>query len=316
MKATLYPKQYLITYDLNAEGDTVTGMDDFLLTYTDENDQVVVTDIYGVIHTWSFDTAINAVPQREGYIFQGWQADVAEAYVDGNISAANYQDVVLTAKWVRDCFTVVTETTTGGTATGDGVYDRGETATVIATPSAGYIFKGWYLGSTKYDFSKPVTGNITLKAKWEKIAAPEDPDVPDIPGDSEEPGMPVPEGWILENGNWVFYENGEKVTNQWRKDSIGWCYLGADGVMKTNCWLQDSQGWCYIGADGYCETNCWKQDSYGWLYLNSEGSMTKSKWVFDEGYWYYLDEEGYMVTGQHTIDGEVNYFDDFGIWIG
>ena len=170
MKATLYPKQYLITYDLNAEGDTVTGMDDFLLTYTDENDQVVVTDIYGVIHTWSFDTAINAVPQREGYIFQGWQADVAEAYVDGNISAANYQDVVLTAKWVRDCFTVVTETTTGGTATGDGVYDRGETATVIATPSAGYIFKGWYEGtelvSEEATYSFAVNANRTLTAKF------------------------------------------------------------------------------------------------------------------------------------------------------
>ena len=30
----------------------------------------------------------------------------------------------------------------------------------------GYIFDGWYLNNTKYDFSTPVTKNITLVAKW------------------------------------------------------------------------------------------------------------------------------------------------------
>ena len=170
MKATLIPKQYLIRFDLNAEGETVTGMEDYLLTYTDDNDQLVVTDIYGVIHTWSYDTPIDAIPQRQGYIFMGWQADVAEAYVDGNISAANYQDVVLTAQWVRDCFTVVTETTTGGTASGGGVYDRGETATVVATPDAGHIFKGWYEGtelvSKDATYSFTVNANRTLTARF------------------------------------------------------------------------------------------------------------------------------------------------------
>lgn len=170
MHATLIPEQYLITYELNAEGDTVTGMEDYLLTYTDENGQVVVTDIYGVIHTWSYDTEVSAVPQRKGYIFAGWEADVEGAYVDGKITAANYQNVVLTAKWVRDCFTVVTETTTGGTATGGGTYDRNETATVIATPSAGYIFKGWYEGtelvSEEATYSFAVNANRTLTAKF------------------------------------------------------------------------------------------------------------------------------------------------------
>ena len=32
----------------------------------------------------------------------------------------------------------------------------------------GYIFKGWYLDDEKYDFSKRVTKDITLTAKWEK----------------------------------------------------------------------------------------------------------------------------------------------------
>ena len=30
----------------------------------------------------------------------------------------------------------------------------------------GYLFDGWFTGNTAYDFSQPVTGNITLTAKW------------------------------------------------------------------------------------------------------------------------------------------------------
>ena len=30
----------------------------------------------------------------------------------------------------------------------------------------GYLFDGWFIGEVAYDFSKPVTGNLTLTAKW------------------------------------------------------------------------------------------------------------------------------------------------------
>ena len=170
MKATLVPKQYLISFDLNADGDTVTGMDGFKLSYKDEAGEEVTTDIYGVLHTWSFDTAITAVPQREGYIFKGWKADVETAYVDGKISADVYENVVLTAQWSRDCFTVTTVTTTGGNTTGNGVYDNGETATVTATANEGYIFKGWYENGEQVSadaaYSFTVTSDRTLTAKF------------------------------------------------------------------------------------------------------------------------------------------------------
>lgn len=170
MQATLVPKQYLISFDLNADGDTVTGMDGFKLSYKDKAGEEVATDIYGVLHTWSFDTAITAVPQREGYIFKGWKADVETAYVDGKIPAGVYENVVLTAQWSRDCFTVTTVTTTGGNTTGDGTYDNGETATVTATPNEGYIFKGWYengeLVSADAYYSFTVTSDRTLTAKF------------------------------------------------------------------------------------------------------------------------------------------------------
>ncbi|MCL2695988.1 MAG: hypothetical protein FWE69_06660, partial [Clostridiales bacterium] len=31
---------------------------------------------------------------------------------------------------------------------------------------AGHTFTGWYLGEAKFDFATPITGDITLKAKW------------------------------------------------------------------------------------------------------------------------------------------------------
>lgn len=36
----------------------------------------------------------------------------------------------------------------------------------IAPIREGYIFNGWYLGEDEYDFSLPITGELTLVAKW------------------------------------------------------------------------------------------------------------------------------------------------------
>lgn len=49
--------------------------------------------------------------------------------------------------------------------------EKNKKVTKPADPTKdGYKFLGWYLGNTKYNFSNKVTKNITLTAKWEKIA--------------------------------------------------------------------------------------------------------------------------------------------------
>ena len=62
----------------------------------------------------------------------------------------------------------------GGTVTGSGTYTDGKTATVTATANSGYIFSGWYNGSTKVSSSKSytftVTENVTLTAKFSKLS--------------------------------------------------------------------------------------------------------------------------------------------------
>lgn len=85
----------------------------------------------------------------------------------------------------------VTFDSDGGSAVTAQTVESGKTATKPADPTkAGYTFKGWYLGETAYDFATPVTGNITLKAKWEKIETPTDPTEPGKPTDPTAPTNP------------------------------------------------------------------------------------------------------------------------------
>lgn len=64
----------------------------------------------------------------------------------------------------------------------------------VAEPTApkkeGYTFDGWFLGEKKYDFSTPVTEDLTLVAKFTKVApnpGPE-PEPEPLPGPEQQPG--------------------------------------------------------------------------------------------------------------------------------
>jgi len=109
-------------------------------------------------------------------------------------------------------------------------------------------------------------------------------------------------GWHKVDGNWVYYENGRMVTNKWKMDSVGWCYLGADGYCVTNKWVADSKGWCYLDANGRMVTNKWVMDSVGWCYVDGNGYCVTNKWVADSKGWCYLDGNGRMVTNKWVMD--------------
>jgi len=85
----------------------------------------------------------------------------------------------------------VTFDSDGGSAVTAQTVESGKPATKPADPAKeGYTFKGWHLGETAYDFATPVTGNITLKAKWEKIETPTDPTDPSKPTTPTTPTNP------------------------------------------------------------------------------------------------------------------------------
>ena len=108
--------------------------------------------------------------------------------------------------------------------------------------------------------------------------------------------------WLWYNECWYYLDNGYRVENDWRLDSVGWCYLGEDGKMLTNTWQLDSVGRCYIGEDGYCIENEWVLDGTGWAYIGSDARMvTTTGWIQYDGGWYYL-EGGYRVENDWRFD--------------
>ena len=102
-----------------------------------------------------------ADPVREGYIFRGWYLDDVQ-YGGGALTG----DATLTARWSESRYTVTFDTA-GGTAINPASVNHGAT---VAAPEGvtrdGYYFVGWYLGDEEYDFTTPVTGDITLVARW------------------------------------------------------------------------------------------------------------------------------------------------------
>lgn len=111
-----------------------------------------------------------ADPTREGYRFDGWYADGSDDPFD--FSQSITADVTLHAKWVR-VHTVTTDDGQGNKTTT--TVDEGATFPRPADPTCpGYTFAGWWvnadLSGDKFDFSQPVTADVTLHAGWIKNA--------------------------------------------------------------------------------------------------------------------------------------------------
>ena len=80
-----------------------------------------------------------------------------------------YEPLNAQVRFDAPSFTVAFDTNGGSGNTVVSVVS-GKTVTAPAAPTReGYTFAGWYTaknGGSKYDFSKPVTGNLTLYARW------------------------------------------------------------------------------------------------------------------------------------------------------
>lgn len=143
---TLYAKwedKLVVTFDAQ-EGECETQS-----VYVDANGTVVLPE-----------------PTRTGYTFNGWYtaATAGEAWSG---TKPVIESMTLYAQWTINKFTV-TFNSNGGTSVASA--EEVEYNTTVAEPTAptkeGGKFAGWYLNGIAYDFNTPVTGNITLVAKW------------------------------------------------------------------------------------------------------------------------------------------------------
>ena len=148
-----------------------------------------------VYYTISYETAHGTAPESkrvlsgtvltaqdlpeltaDGYTFEGWYIDSAKITPELNYTVNS--NIKLTAKWTEGTATPPTPASyTVSYSTDHGQAPQTKTVlsgTALAASDLpeltadGYVFEGWYIGTTKITEGYEVSGNITLTAKWEK----------------------------------------------------------------------------------------------------------------------------------------------------
>ncbi|MDO5445020.1 MAG: InlB B-repeat-containing protein [Eubacteriales bacterium] len=127
----------------------------------------------------------NPQPKAKDYLFEGWYKDSSCTNIwnfsTDVVTSADIKDerVTLYAKWTKiDVPYIVTFETAGKVDVPAQTVVDGQTAAKPETPVIGdktgeYTFAGWYVNNlyqTEFDFSKSITQNTTVYAKWVKDA--------------------------------------------------------------------------------------------------------------------------------------------------
>ena len=113
------------------------------------------------------DELIFKDPTKGGYTFIGWYLSGTNTKVENIIGKTG--DLVLEARFTPEKVTVTF--VDGNKEITKVEIDYNSTISQITDPTKeGYVFNSWYLDGNKYDFSKPVTKDITLEAFYNKIA--------------------------------------------------------------------------------------------------------------------------------------------------
>ena len=119
--------------------------------------------------TFYYNEALGTLPTvtRTGYTFKGWSTS-ANGPVNVSTTTKVTGDVTYYAIWQINSYTLTVTAGTGGTVSGSGTYNYGETATLKATASSGYHFVKWSDGNTNANRTVTVTGNATYTAIFEQ----------------------------------------------------------------------------------------------------------------------------------------------------
>ena len=129
--------------------------------YTDTDSSVAsITLTCGAVVTRPAD------PTKTGYTFLGWyNGDTAWSF-----STPVTEDMTLTAKWKINTYTVTF--TSNGAVLSRQTVDYGKSVAKPNDPVRNYYaFQGWYTASnsSQFDFSTPITKDITIEARWQRI---------------------------------------------------------------------------------------------------------------------------------------------------
>ena len=123
-------------------------------------------------HGKPIGTGKPTIPPVEGFTFDGWYTDDTHTK-EFDFSTPITSNTTVYAKWTAKDYEVSFITEHGKAPTSQNV-PYNETADDPGELTAeGYTFDGWYADeahNTKFDFTKPITGDTKVYAKWEKNA--------------------------------------------------------------------------------------------------------------------------------------------------
>ena len=160
-------------------------------------------------HGKLIDTGKLTIPEVEGYTFIGWYTD--ETYTkEFDFTKPITSNTTVYAKWTANDYYVSFVTEHGAPPTSQNVKYNGTADDPGKLSAEGYTFIGWYTDdtySTEFDFTKPITSNTTVYAKWtandyevsfitEHGNAPTSQNVP-YNGTAKDPGTLTAEGYTF-----------------------------------------------------------------------------------------------------------------------
>ena len=143
----------------------------YTVTYTDgvENEEIFADQTFS-IEAGKATPAFIGTPERAGYVFKGWDPEVAETVTGPAIYKATWEAV-------SSEVTKYTVTVSGSNAstTGAGEYEVGETVTIYAGSRGGYTFAGWTSSNVTITNANSTTAtfvmpdhDVTVTATWDK----------------------------------------------------------------------------------------------------------------------------------------------------
>ncbi len=209
---------------------------------------------------------LTATPET-GYCLEKWETVSGGVLVEDGQFTMGKQDVTIKA-FFGPAGVKVTFDTDGGTPVdpnpASAVYGK-PLVQVPSTSKAGFTFQGWYEkdAETPFDFTGPLTGDVTLYARWTAESTPTvtPAPTPDINIIKQPVNTTAPEGG---KGTFTVEAQGDGMTYQWfvdRGDGQGFvpCPGATGATYTTNVLKRENNGdryYCQITTkDGTLRTD-------------------------------------------------------------
>lgn len=104
---------------------------------------------------------------NSGYLFDSW----SNGSTDNPLTITIDSNTSLSASFIEaPSFTISLFTTLGGSVSGGGTFDQGQTITISAIPESGYKFTGWSDGSGDQTRDIPVIQDLSLTANFSPLS--------------------------------------------------------------------------------------------------------------------------------------------------